>query len=589
MAAADSTGLITEAIVFLGAAIAAVPIFKAIGFGSILGYLAAGVVIGPHVIGLVSDTETILHVGELGVVFLLFVIGLELQPARLWVMKRDIFGLGGLQVGVTGAFLMAAGLAGGLDFRVAFVAGFGFALSSTAFALQILQDRGQLSSPYGQRSLAILLFQDMAIVPLLAIVGLLSADVDSINAQDIANQLLIVISAVAVVILTGRYLLTPVLSALSKYGAREILSAAALFIVLGSAGLMNAAGLSMALGAFLAGVMLAESSFRHTFEAEIEPFRSILMGLFFMAVGMTLDLSVFFQSWVVILQLSVFVLSTKALILWGLARMFGSSNADGLRIAVTLPQCGEFAFVLLAAATASNLMSSTENNIFAAVVIITMAATPFLGLGYDLLANRLRQRGVDPDIVESFEEARSKVLIIGFGRFGMVSAQMLTAEGIAITAIDRSPKRIAYAGKHGYKVYFGDATRADVLRAAGAEEASLIALCIENATIMSKAIELIRREFPDAALYCRATDHEHAIDLERMGVDFQIRETFESGIVFGRAALGRLGIPHDRIAMIEDDVRIRDAERLSIQIKEGLYAGQDKLHAQTPRAREDTG
>jgi len=191
--------------------------------------------------------------------------------------------------------------------------------------------------------------------------------------------------------------------------------------------------------------------------------------------------------------------------------------------------------------------------------------------------------------VESFEEARSKVLIIGFGRFGMVSAQMLTAEGIAITAIDRSPKRIAYAGKHGYKVYFGDATRADVLRAAGADEASLIALCIENATIMSKAIELIRREFPDAALFCRATDHEHAIDLERMGVDFQIRETFESGIVFGRAALGRLGIPHDRIAMIEDDVRIRDAERLSIQIKEGLYAGQDKLHAQTPRAREDTG
>lgn len=589
MATADSTGFIIEAVVFLGAAIVAVPIFKAIGFGSILGYLTAGVIIGPYVIGLVSDTETILHVGELGVVFLLFIIGLELQPARLWAMRRDIFGLGGLQVMLSGSLLMLAGLAGGLDYRVSFVAGFGFALSSTAFALQILQDRGQLSSPYGQTSLAILLFQDMAIVPLLAIVGLLSADVESINAQDVAYQILIVIGAVAFVVLTGRYVLTPVLSALSKYGAREVLSAAALFIVLGSAGLMNAAGLSMALGAFLAGVMLAESSFRHTFEAEIEPFRSILMGLFFMAVGMTLDLEIFMLSWPVILQISLFVLSTKALILWGLARLFGSTNADGLRIAVTLPQCGEFAFVLLAAAVTTTLISPVEGNVFAAVVIITMAATPILGLGYDFLANRLRRQGVDPETVESFDEAKAKVLIIGFGRFGMVAGQMLTAEGIAITAIDRSPKRIAYAGKHGYKVYFGDATRADVLRAAGAEEATLIALCIENAAIMSKAIELVRREFPDAALFCRAADHEHAIDLERMGVDFQIRETFESGIVFGRAALGRLGIPHDRIATIEDDVRIRDAERLSIQIKEGLYAGQEKLHAQTPRNREDTG
>jgi len=589
MAAGGSTGFITEAIVFLGAAIAAVPIFKAIGFGSILGYLAAGVLIGPHAIGLVSNTETILHVGELGVVFLLFVIGLELQPARLWAMKRDIFGLGTLQVLITGFVLMIAGLAGGLDYRVAFVAGFGFALSSTAFALQILQDRGQLSSPYGQRSLAVLLFQDMAIVPLLALVELLSADVETLDATDVTIQILVVAGAVALVVLIGRYVLTPLLSALSKYGAREVLSAAALFIVLGSAGLMEAAGLSMALGAFLAGVMLAESSFRHTFEAEIEPFRSILMGLFFMAVGMTLDLAVFYQAWVIILEISIFVLAVKALILWGLARFFGSSNADGLRIAVTLPQCGEFAFVLLGTAVATSLISPVEGNIFAAIVIVTMAATPILGLGYDQVANRLRRQGVDPDVVESFEEANAMVLIIGFGRFGMVAAQMLTAEGIAITAIDRSPKRIAYAGKHGYKVYFGDATRADVLRAAGADDASLIALCIENIPVMEKAIELVRREFPNAALFCRATDHEHAIDLERLGVDFQIRETFESGIVFGRAALGRLGIPHDRISMIEDDVRIRDAERLSIQIKEGLYAGQDKLHAQTPRDRDDTG
>ena len=311
MAGASSAGFVTEAIAFLGTAIIAVPVFKAFGLGSILGYLAAGMLIGPHLIGLVSDPQTILHVGELGVVFLLFVIGLELQPARLWLMKRDIFGLGGSQVLVTGLVLMIAGLAVDLPLKVAIVAGFGFALSSTAFALQILQDRGQLSSPYGQRSLAILLFQDMAIVPLLALVSLLSTDVEDIKAWDVAKDMMVIISAIGVLIFIGRYVLNTLLGTLSKYGAREILSATALFVVLGSAWLMDMAGLSMALGAFIAGVMLAESSFRHTFEAEIEPFRSILMGLFFMAVGMTLDLNIFLQSWTTVLGLVVFVIAVK--------------------------------------------------------------------------------------------------------------------------------------------------------------------------------------------------------------------------------------------------------------------------------------
>ena len=243
----------------------------------------------------------------------------------------------------------------------------------------------------------------------------------------------------------------------------------------------------------------------------------------------------------------------------------------------------------MAAAAATGLITLTQSNVFAAVVIVTMAVTPVLGTGYDRIANRLRKQGVDAETVESFDEANAEVLIIGFGRFGMIAAQMLTSEGVSITALDRSPRRIAYAGKHGYKVYFGDATRADVLRAAGAEQAALIALCIENPAVMSKAIDLIRREFPHAALFCRATDHEHALDLERMGVDFHIRETFESGIVFGRTALERLGIPHDRIAAIEEDVRLRDEERFAMQLKEGLYAGQDKLHSVTPRNRETTG
>ncbi|ADZ71822.1 monovalent cation:proton antiporter-2 (CPA2) family protein [Polymorphum gilvum] len=589
MAAEAAPPLFTEAIIFLAATVVAVPLAKRLGLGSVVGYLAAGVTVGPFGLGVFGSAEHILAVAELGVVLLLFVIGLELDAKRLWSMRRDIFGLGTSQVVLTGAALFTALRLAGLPFEAALIAGFGLALSSTAFALQILQERGQLSSPYGQRAFGILLLQDIAIVPLLALVSILAPGETAGGATEVAVEIGLTVGAVLAVVLTGRYLVSPLFLFLAGSRAREVMLTAALLVALGSAGIMHAVGLSMALGAFLAGVLLAESSFRHTLEADIEPFRSLLMGLFFVAVGMSLDLSIVLSSWTTVLVGVALVMLFKGTALWALARLFGSPNADALRIAVTLPQGGEFAFVLFTAAVGQKILAPELSNLLTAIVILTMLLTPLAGIGLDRVAARLKARGVENPAVESFGEAMPTVLVIGFGRFGMMVAQFLTSEGLPITAIDNRPDRIAYARKLGYKVYYGDATRADVLAAAGGGKAALIALCVENDKVMERAIAIIRDGFPQAKLFCRATDRAHALALTRQGVDFQIRETFESSIAFGRAALSALGTPSDRIAQIEEDVRRRDQERLDLQMKEGMFAGADKLHGVTPRDSSDTG
>jgi len=583
MAAEGAPPFFAESIVFLAATCVAVPIAKRLGLGSVVGYLAAGAAIGPHGLQLLGSGEDVLHVAELGVVLLLFVIGLELDPSKLWRMKRDIFGLGTAQVVLTGICLFAIGRLVGLPYPTAFVAGFGLALSSTAFALQILQERGQLSSPYGQRAFGILLLQDIAIVPLLAMVAILAPGEGPSTATEIASEVLIVLGAVAAVVLTGRYLISPIFLFLAASRAREVMLTAALLVALGSAGIMHSVGLSMALGAFLAGVLLAESSFRHTLEADIEPFRSLLMGLFFVAVGMSLDVSLVIENWMVVAAGVAVVMGLKGVFLWGLSRGTGSPNSDALRIAVTLPQGGEFAFVLFTAAVSNSLLTYQTANLLNAIVILTMLLTPLACLGLDKLATRVKARGVENPSIETFGEAAPTVLVIGFGRFGMVVAQILTSEGLEITAIDNRPDRIDYARKQGYKVYYGDATRADVLAAAGAGKAALVAMCVENDKVMGKAIDLIREGFPDAQIFCRATDRAHYLDLRRRGVDFQIRETFESSVVFGRAALEALGTPLDRIDQIEEDVRGRDQERIDVQLKQGLFAGSDRLHKVTPR------
>ncbi|WP_420411956.1 monovalent cation:proton antiporter-2 (CPA2) family protein [Roseibium sp.] len=584
MAAESAPPLFAEAIIFLSATVVAVPIAKRLGLGSVVGYLAAGAAIGPHGLQLLGSGEDVLHVAELGVVLLLFVIGLELDPQKLWRMKRDIFGLGTAQVVLTGFCLFAVATLSGMGQSAALVAGFGLALSSTAFALQILQERGQLSSDYGQRAFGILLLQDIAIVPLLAMVAILAPGEGPSTTAEIFREVMMVLSAVAAVILAGRYLISPVFLMLAATRAREVMLSAALLVALGSAGIMHTAGLSMALGAFLAGVLLAESSFRHTLEADIEPFRSLLMGLFFVAVGMSLNFSLVMANWLYIAAGVILVMFIKGVFLWGLSRSTGSSNSDAMRIAVTLPQGGEFAFVLFTAAVSTGIFNYETVNLLNAIVILTMLLTPVACLGLDMLATRAKARGVENPSIETFEEATPTVLVVGFGRFGLVVAQILTSEGLEITAIDNRPDRIAYARKQGYKVYYGDATRADVMEAAGAKKAALIAMCIENDKVMAKAINMIRGDFPSSLIFCRATDRAHAMDLTKLGVDFQIRETFESSVVFGRAALEALGTPLDRIDQIEEDVRSRDEERLAEQLSGGMYAGADKLHQVTPRS-----
>ncbi|MBO6755241.1 MAG: cation:proton antiporter [Roseibium sp.] len=583
MAAESAPPFFAESIIFLAATVVAVPIAKRLGLGSVVGYLAAGAAIGPFGLGFLGSGEDVLHVAELGVVLLLFVIGLELDPAKLWRMKRDIFGLGSAQVVLTGLTLFAIARLIGYEFESALVIGFGLALSSTAFALQILQERGQLSSAYGQRAFGILLLQDIAIVPLLAMVAILAPDEGPSTGTKLISEVGLVVAAVAGVILAGRYLVSPLFLLLASSRAREVMVAAALLVALGSAGIMQAVGLSMALGAFLAGVLLAESSFRHTLEADIEPFRSLLMGLFFVAVGMSLDFLVLADNLGFIAAGVVGIMVIKGLFLWGLARVTGSANSDALRIAVTLPQGGEFAFVLFTAAVGAQIFPYQTANLLNAMVILTMLLTPVACLGLEWLAERLKASGVENPAVETFEEATPTVLVIGFGRFGMTVAQILTSDGLEITAIDNRPDRIAYARKLGYKVYYGDATRADVLAAAGAGKAALVAMCIENDRVMEQAIDLVREGFPNAKLFCRATDRAHALELTKKGVDYQIRETFESSLAFGRAALEVLGTPSDRIAQIDEDVRRRDKERLEVQLAEGLYAGTDRLHSVTPR------
>jgi monovalent cation:proton antiporter-2 (CPA2) family protein len=576
MAAENAPPFFAEAIIFLAATVVAVPIAKRLGLGSVVGYLAAGAVVGPHGFRLLGSGADVLHVAELGVVLLLFVIGLELDPLKLWRMKRDIFGLGTAQVVLTGATFYGIARFFDLPFSTSLVAGFGLALSSTAFALQILQERGQLSSAYGQRAFGILLLQDIAIVPLLAMVAILAPGEGAGSMEQIFNEIMLVLSAIAIVILAGRYLVSPIFLLLAASRAREVMLTAALLVALGSAGIMHTVGLSMALGAFLAGVLLAESSFRHTLEADIEPFRSLLMGLFFLAVGMSLDFSLVMSNWMLVVVAVVIVMLVKGVFLWGLARGTGSPNSDALRIAVTLPQGGEFAFVLFTAAVSERLLDYQSANLLNAIVILTMLLTPLACLGLELLAARAKAKGVENPSIEAFEEATPTVLVIGFGRFGMVVAQFLTSEGLEITAIDNRPDRIAYARKQGYKVYYGDATRADVLAAAGAGKAALVAMCIENDKVMGKAIDLVREGFPDALIFCRATDRAHMMDLTRRGVDFQIRETFESSVVFGRAALEALGTPLNRIDQIEEGVRDRDQERLAEQMREVLEAEQAK-------------
>jgi glutathione-regulated potassium-efflux system protein KefB len=564
-------------VALLAAGVISVPLFRRLGLGSVLGYLAAGLVIGPFGLGLFTDPQAILHVAEIGVVLFLFLIGLETQPSRLWALRRQIFGLGAAQVAACGLLLTLTCMAAGLSATAAFFAAMGFTLSSTAIVVQILEERGDVATPRGQRIVSILLLEDLAIVPLLALVAFLTpGEGDAVRWQEIALGL----AALAALVVAGRYLLSPLFRLLANSKAREVMTAAALLVVLGAALLMQLGGLSMAMGAFLAGVLLSESTFRHQLEADIEPFRGILLGLFFIGVGMSLDLSVFAHEWLLILAGALMLKLVKGAGAYAVARAICAKHPESLYRAILLSHGGEFGFVLYAAAAAAAIFDARLAALLTAIIIVSMAITPFGVLALRWLMPREEQ---SMEGVEAANGLGGSVLVIGFGRFGQVVSQSLLARGFDIAIIDTDTEMIRSAADFGFKIYYGDGTRLDVLKASGAERARAIAVCIDNREAADRIVALARSEFPHAKLLVRAFDRAHSLKLVGAGVDYQVRETFQSAMAFGEAALLQLGVPEAEAAQVAEEVRRRDNERFEAEIAGGLAAGAALIRGNLPK------
>jgi glutathione-regulated potassium-efflux system protein KefB len=572
-------GFLTLGLVLLAAAVLSVPIARRLGLSAIVAYLVAGIVIGPSGLAVFGTPESIVPVSELGIVMLLFLIGLELELGRLVAMRRAIFGLGALQLMLTalaiGALAYAAGL---VDARGAVIAGLALAMSATAIALEILDERGHLQLDYGQRAFAILLFQDMAVVPLLAALPLLAQGASA--HADLGSGLRavgLIAGAIALIIVAGRYLLNPFFRLLAQTGSREVMTAAALLVVLGAALTMQMAGMSMALGAFLAGVLLAESSYRHELEADIEPFRGLLLALFFMGIGMSIDLTVVRANLWLIVSAAVIITVLKAAVVWALFRTTCRHRGDGIRAGSVLTAAGEFAFVLIPLGGSLGVLDASQASILTAIAAVTMLLGPLVAsLTEALLPRFLPADTREPD---DFSNARGSVLVIGFGRFGQIVSQCLLAEGIDVTTIDKDPGTLESAALFGFKVYYGDGTRLDVLRAAGAGDVRLVAICIDDREAASRIVDLVRADFPGTKLYVRSFDRRHTLQLFAKGVDFELRETFESALVFGRHTLEALGLDAERAAAVEEFVRTRDLERLALQQAEGLSAGAELLRS----------
>ena len=563
---ATHASFLPPVLTFLSAAVVGVPLVRLLGQSAVLGYLVAGVVIGPFGFSLIAEPETASSVAEIGVVLLLFIVGLELEISRLVSMRRDIFGLGAAQLAVCSVVLAGAGALLGLSIAASIVIGIALALSATAVALQMLEERGDLGTAYGSRAFAVLLFQDISVVAILASLPLLASAGAAPEAGWIEGALRSSALAglgIGAVVLVGRYGLNPFFRLLAAAGGREVMTAAALLVVLGTALLMEEVGLSMPMGAFLAGVMLAESNFRHQLEADIEPFRGMLLGLFFMSVGMSIDGGLLTAHWPALLGATAAAILVKVVLVAGLFRLFGSPWLDAVRGAAVLAPAGEFAFVILPAAGGLNLLDGEATRFSVALAALTMLVGPIAAKGLDaLLARRPEAAEMPADTIETTE---ARVLVVGFGRFGQVLTQVLLAEGISVTVIDKDVEQIRNAARFGFRVYYGDGTRLDVLRAAGIGRAELICVCIDEPEAALKIVDIVHEEFGNVRTYLRAYDRTHAVELMNRDVDFQIRETLESALGFGRAALEGLGLSPEAAASRVEDVRKRDVARLVLQ------------------------
>ena len=534
--------LLTAGVIYLVAAVLIVPIAARLGIGAVLGYLVAGIAIGPWGLGFISDVDEILHFSELGVVFLMFIIGLELNPSKLWALRRSIFGVGAAQVLISAGILGALLWLSNFSWQAAVIGGIGLAMSSTAMALQLMRDKGMNRSEAGQLGFSVLLFQDLAVIPALALVPLLAgSDSGSIDWMKVGMKVL----AFAGMLVGGRYLLRPIFRFIAASGVREVFTAAALLLVLGSALFMDALGLSMALGTFIAGILLAESEYRHELEVAIDPFKGLLLGLFFISVGMALNLGVLYTHILEILLGVLILVTVKTLVLYVLARVYGLRSSERQQFAGVLSQGGEFAFVLFSAASSAHLFAGDQLPLLLVTVTLSMMTTPLLMQGIDkLLARRFNE--IDEDGEKPFvEDDQPQVIVVGFGRMGQVVGRLLMANNKRITVLERDISAVSLMRKYGYKVYYGDATELELLRAAGAASAqSIVITCNEPEDTMA-IVHLCQQHFPQLEIVARARGRVEAHELLLAGVTQFSRETFSSALELGRKALISVGMhPH---------------------------------------------
>ena len=556
--------ILSQAAVFLGAAVVAVPLSKRLGFGAILGYLAAGLAIGPGGFALSSEVDAVLHFAEFGVVLLLFVIGLELQPSRLWAMRKSVFGLGMAQVLVTAVPLGIAALLYGQRFETAVIIGLSLALSSTAFALQSLAEKNELTTRHGRSAFSILLFQDLAVIPLLALIPLLAPGDSGSESAGGWIDAVIVIAVLVAIVVGGRYLLRYALRIVAITKVREIFTAMALLTVTGTALAVEAVGLSMALGAFLAGVLLADSEYRHALEADIEPFKGLLLGLFFIAVGMSLNIALIAERPLEIVGWVIFLMTTKALVLMLLGRMTGLSWSSARNLAAAISQGGEFAFVIFGIAVAAQLMDGGLSDLLIVVVTLSMAATPLLAAANNrLFARRSSGGGEGPAEPEPLEE--NQVIIAGFGRFGQIVARILRARKIGFTALDASAEQVDFVKRFGSKIYYGDASRLDPLRAAQADKAEIFVLAIDDVEASLRTAETVVEHFPNLTIYARARNRKHAHQLMDLGVKIIRRETLHASLDLSQAVLRGLGLSQREAERTVTTFQEHDERRLLMQ------------------------
>lgn len=561
----DTHGLMFNVVIYLSAAVIAVPVFARLGLGSVLGYLVAGVSIGPFGLGLITNVEDILHFSEFGVVLLLFLIGLELEPRKLWNMRRPILGTGGMQVVSTAVLLFLIAISIGLRWQTAVIAGLGLALSSTAIVLQILGEKSLMGTPAGRTGFSILLFQDIAVIPIIALIPLLGFEL--INEQGGSGELstITIIGVMATIFVVGRFFLHHVMRIVASTHLREVFTALSLLLVFGIAMFMDSIGVSMALGAFVAGVLMADSPYRHALESDIEPFKGLLLGLFFISVGMSMDFALLFENPMIIVAITLILMLVKSAVLYIIARVSGLPESQRWFFPFLLCQGGEFGFVLFGFANATGAMESSVANQLILSVALSMALTPILMLIHGRFIEP-RFHLIDEMELEHFDETDNPVIIIGFGRFGQVVARLLFANKITPTLIDHNPEQLERVRRFGYKSYYGDALRLDVLHAAGADRARIIILAVDDPVVVNQAAMLIRSSFPQAKIMARAYDRGHAMELIDVGIDGFTRETFYSALEMGKETLVNLGYDKSFAVRQAETMRKMDLETLHEQV-----------------------